>query len=318
MKEDTLAGDLLTLRGRAYHMGEWTEAVIRRYHARRAVGTPSDPPALATLYAWLFVPPTLWPFNVLDVLDGCLDTLEARRPLSARLALLASLLPPVPGEAVCAIVAEHEHHVQGGRYEHLVKIPDKYRQNEDALRADPGWQADWARLKVAFRLSAYRDHKGIIRRGMGTERNLRSDFHIDVRRRKEVFAAAFDAFCLRWNLYGMHHDEPLLLKLAVNVTPYGTLIHIPAYWSFDPKRDVRWDAIAGIHRLRVPGRQGTALAENRAQDRANAHKLRGLDRQAQRLGLKGDKKHAFLCAGLGLDPRSDPKRLRRLRAALKK
>ena len=36
----------------------------------------------------------------------------------------------------------------------------------------------------------------------------------------------------------MQNDDPLPLKLAVNLTPYGTLIHIPAYWSFDPKRDM--------------------------------------------------------------------------------
>jgi hypothetical protein len=96
---------------------------------------------------------------------------------------------------------------------------------------------------------------------MTAERNLRPSFSVNVRRREEVFHAAFDAFCLRWNLYGMQHDKPLLLKLAVNLTPYGTMIHIPAYWSFDPKRDIRWDAIASLHRVRVPGRQGSALAE---------------------------------------------------------
>ena len=317
MEEDALARDLQILRTRAYHMGEWTEAVLRRYHAVLASGPRSALPSLQAFHAWLFVPPTLWPFNILDVLGACVETLEAGRPLSARMDLLATLLPPVPDQAVCAAVAEHEHHVQGGMYEHLVKTPVKYQQNEDALRADPRWQEDWERLKAAFRLQAYRDHKSVIRRRMGTERNLRPDFHVNVRRPKEVFAAAFDAFCLRWNLYGMRGDEPLLLKLAVNVTPYGTLIHIPAYWSFDPKRDICWDAIARLHRPRVPGRQGATLAGNRADDRENARKLRLLDRQAQRLGLKGAKKHAFLCAGLGWDVRSDPKRLRRLRTEFK-
>ena len=312
-----LARDLSILRTRAYHMAEWTEAALRRYHAFLAAGAHQDVPALQVFYAWLFVPPTLWPFNILDVLGGCLETLEAGSPMPAPLDLLAALLPPVPGEAVCAVVAEHEHYVQNGTYEHLVKVPDKYRQNEDALRADPRWQEDWAHLKAAFRLRNYRDAKGIIRRRMGTERNLRPDFHVNLRRARDVFAAAFDAFCLRWNLYGMQGEEPLLLKLAVNVTPYGTLIHIPAYWSFDPKRDIRWDAIARLHRLRVPGRQGATLADNRAEDRENARKLRGLDRQARQRGLKGDKKHAFLCAGLGWVPETDPKRLRRLRAEFK-
>jgi hypothetical protein len=59
----------------------------------------------------------------------------------------------------------------------------------------------------------------------------------------------------------MQNDDPLLLKLAVDITPFGTMIHLPAYWSFDPKRDIRWDAIASLHRARVPGRQGSGLGD---------------------------------------------------------
>jgi hypothetical protein len=115
----------------------------------------------------------------------------------------------------------------------------------------------------------------------------------------------------------MQHDEPLLLKLAVNLTPYGTMIHIPAYWSFDPKRDIRWDAIASLHRVRVPGRQGNALVAGLADRMRAAEKLRRLDLDAIRLGLKGEKKHAFLCAGLGWVPDTSSKRLSRLRAEFK-
>jgi hypothetical protein len=317
MSEDAVARDLEKIQARAFHIADWAEAILRRYHTLNLGDAGAEEPLLRALYTWLFVPPTLWPFNVLDVLSGYLEMIEAGQRLPPRLELVAALLPPVPNAAVCAAVAAHEHLVQSGAYEHLVNTPAKYRQNEDALRADLRWKEDWARLKATFRLRNFRDHKGIIRRRMGAERNLRPDFHVNVRRGKDVFAAAFDAFCLRWNLYGMQGDEPLLLKLAVNVTPYGTLIHIPAYWSFDPKRDICWEAIAKLHRLRVPGRQGATLVENRADDRKNARKLRELDRQAQRLSLKGEKKHAFLCAGLGWDVRSDPKRLRRLRTEFK-
>ena len=115
----------------------------------------------------------------------------------------------------------------------------------------------------------------------------------------------------------MQNDEPLLLKLAVNLTPYGTMIHIPAYWSFDPKRDIRWEAIAKLHRTRVHGRQGSALAEGVAERMQAAEKLRHLDQEALRLGLKGEKKHAFLREGLGWDSRTSPKRISRLRAEFK-
>src|SRR5208337_2957842 len=122
----------------------------------------------------------------------------------------------------------------------------------------------------------------LIRRTMNVERNLRPSFSVNLHRRNDVFQAAFDAFCLRWNLFGVQNDEPLLLKLSVNLTPYGTMIHIPAYWSFDPKRDIRWDAIAKLHRTRVHGRQGSVLAEGVAERMQNADKLRKLDEEVRR------------------------------------
>jgi hypothetical protein len=309
--------DLKKLKARAFDRADWAEGVLRRYHAATLSLDDVVAQQLRALYDWMFVPPTLWPFNVQDVLADCLAALEKGKRPSSRQRLLIELLPEAPDEAICAAVAGHELHVQKGAYENLVKTQAKYSQNELAIRTDPELRRQWARIKAAFNVQAYCDHKGVIRRTMSAERNLRPSFSVNLRRRENVFHAAFDAFCLRWNLYGMQHDEPLPLKLAVNITPYGTMIHIPAYWSFDPKRDIRWDAIASLHRARVPGRQGNALAEGLAERMQAAEKLRHLDKEALRLGLKGEKKHEFLCAGLGLDPRTSPKRISRLRAEFK-
>jgi hypothetical protein len=49
----------------------------------------------------------------------------------------------------------------------------------------------------------------------------------------------------------------------------------------------------------------------------NAEKLRKLDEEVRRLSLKGDKKHEFICRGLGWDVRTSPKRISRLRAEFK-
>jgi hypothetical protein len=49
----------------------------------------------------------------------------------------------------------------------------------------------------------------------------------------------------------------------------------------------------------------------------DAEKLQRLDQDALRLGLKGAKKHEFLCAGLGWTPGTSPKRISRLRAEFK-
>jgi hypothetical protein len=306
--------DLKRLKARAFDRADWAEEALRRYHAATRKLDAGLMQPLRALYDWMFVPTTLWPFNIQDVLEDSLSTLERGKRLNARHRLLIELLPEPPDETVCAAVAGHEHHVQQGAYENLVKTQAKYAQNELALKTDPLLRRQWARLKAAFNVRAFADHKGVVRRTMSAERNLRPWFSVNLRRREEVFRAAFDAFCLRWNLYGMQHDEPLLLKLAVNLTPYGTMIHIPAYWSFDPKRDIRWDAIARLHRTRVPGRQGTVLAEGAAERFKLAEKLRQLDKAALRRGLKGEKKHEFLCAGLGWVPATSAKRISRLRA----
>jgi hypothetical protein len=309
--------DMERLESRAYERAEWAEGALRRYHAARLTLKEPVESQLRLLYDWMFVPATVWPFNVQDVLEDCLTTLEKGKRLNPRQRLLIELLPEPPDETVCATVAEHEHHVQSGIYEDLVTTPAKFAQKELIIQADPQLHRDWGRLKSEFNVQAYADHKGVIPRTMATERNLRPRFFVNPRRRGDVFQAAFDAFCLRWNLYGMQNDTPLVLKLAVNITPFGTLILIPAYWSLDPKRDIRWDAIANLHRARVPTRQGPALAAGFVQRTKDAKKLLRLDQAVLRLGLKGPKRHEYLCAGLGWTPGTSPKRISRLRAEFK-
>lgn len=313
-----LEHDLKKLESRAYHIAEWAEDVLRRYHAAIPILETEAAVRLRVLYHWMFVPLTLWPFNIHEMLYDILATLEQGKHLSRQQCLIIDLLPAPPDETICMSVADHERHVQTGSYENVVKTQAKFLQTELVISADPQLQSQWSQIKAAFDVTDFRDYKGVIRRTMGAERNLRPSFSVNLRRRTEVFQAAFDAFCLRWNLYGMQNDEPLLLKLAVNITPYGTMILIPSYWSFDPKRDIHWDAIANLHRVRVPGRQGSALAEGLAERMKLAEKLCQLDKEARRLKLKGEKKHTFLCEGLGWVPETSPKRISRLRAEFKK
>ena len=309
--------DLNKLASRAFDRAEWAESAIRHYHTVIPKLDAEVAKQLRGLYRWMFVPPTLWPFNIQDVLEDCLTTCKKKKHLNRHQRLLIEMLPEPPDETVCAAVADHELHVHTGTYENLIKTQAKYSQTERANTTDTELRRQWERIKAEFDIKAYSDHKGLIRRSMNVERNLRPTFSVNMRSKQDVFQAAFDAFCLRWNLDGVQNDEPLLLKLTVNLTPYGTMIHIPAYWSFDPKRDIRWDAIASLHRVRVPGRQGSALAEGVAERMRAAGKLRQLDQEAKRLGLKSEKKHEFLCAGLGWDARTSPKRISRLRAEFK-
>jgi hypothetical protein len=121
-----------------------------------------------------------------------------------------------------------------------------------SIRTDPQLRRQWTRINAAFNVQAYRDHKGVIRRTMGAERNLRPSFSVNPRHRDDVFRAAFNAFCLRWNLYGMQSDEPLLLKLAVNIRSHliNGILPVVLRWrsSFCPK-------LGGFHHPEHPKNQ---------------------------------------------------------------
>ncbi|MDE3068690.1 MAG: hypothetical protein KGJ60_14230, partial [Verrucomicrobiota bacterium] len=103
--------DLKKLQARAFDRAKWAEAALRRYHTttQRLEATTAE--QLRSLYDWMFVPPTLWPFNIQDVLEDCLTALEKGKRLNARQRLIIDLLPEPPDESICAAVAEHELHI---------------------------------------------------------------------------------------------------------------------------------------------------------------------------------------------------------------
>ena len=103
------------------------------------------------------------------------------------------------------------------------------------------------------------------------------------RTQRNRFDAVFDAFCHRWILYGMEGDRPLLQKLSINVTPFGTMIFIPRYWSFDQKRDLRWGAIMKLHRSRGVPRQGEKLGLGEVAEVQQAFKVRKLWQQSKKI-----------------------------------
>src|SRR5206468_10075651 len=127
------------------------------------------------------------------------------------------------------------------------------------------FKAEWGRLKTEFAVEEYRNPAGIIRRRMVQERNFRpAGWKFSWETEEQRFQNVFDAFCHRWDRYGMEGDKPLLLKLSVNLTPFSTMIEVPRYWSFDPKRDLKWGAVTKLHRMREVRRQGPKLSPSRA------------------------------------------------------
>lgn len=261
----------------------------------------------------MLTPISLWPLNIHDVFCACLASIEGKKPLDEEMTFLLKWLPEPPSEEVCRVAMEHEHLVQHGSYESLVTTTAKFDSIEKEALRNPELLREWQAIKKQWDISLFANEKGILRRSLTGERNLRPRFKVDWSKPRHRFQAAFDVFCMRWNLYGMEGDRPLTMKLSVNLTPYGTMIFIPVYWSFDSKRDVRWDAVMKLHRARALKKQGEGLADGIDQRRAHAAKLLSLDAEVKRMKLKGAAAHAFLCKGLGLVEGTDPKRLARLR-----
>ena len=312
-KSSSLNHDLKRLRELAYHRFESSEDLVRSFHRFRRIDHP-DFDRLRKLYDWLFVPITLWPFNIEGLFRAALHRVSTGKRLEKTVVFIIDLLPSVPSERTRCAVFEHEHAVQHGNYESLIRARYKYDQVEHELARDKKFQSDWSAIKAQFNISKFADRKGIIRRPLVAERSMREDWAFRWRRTEDRFHIVFAAFCQRWNLYGMQRDRPLLLKLTSNLTPFGTMIFIPAYWSFDPKRDLNWRAITALHKARGVQKQGIKLKSNQQAKRIEVLRAAQLSKQAAALNLKGQARGSLIMTGLRLDPRTDERQLRRILA----
>ncbi len=309
--DSELSADLRRLQKLAYHRLEASRDLVQQFRSLHTARR-NQPEFLGRLYQWLFVPITLWPIDIDGLLRQVIKALKAGTRVQKKLLLLIDLLPPAPDEKARSATMEHEHAVQHGNYGSLSHAQHKFDAAEAKLARDPEFKASWHAIKGQFDVDKFRDHKQIIRRRLVAERNMREDWHFRWRSPDDRFRAVFDVFCQRWNLYGMRGDEPLLLKLSANLTPHGTMIFVPAYWSFDPKRDVKWKAITKLHKARGVSKQGAKLNANRAAKKREASRAKRLWTQATREGLKGEKRTVWVMRELKWDVRTDEHTLRRL------
>jgi hypothetical protein len=265
------------------------------------------------VYEWVFVPMSIWPVDVRGLVLHLLDCVEGGKGVDEGARLLCEYLGDAPGLEVCEQVAEYEHAVKAGSYESLIEAQYKFDLMERELRENTEFKADWEAIKKIFDVAKHQNARGVVRRRMVQERNFRPrDWKFAWKTQAERFQNVFDAFCHRWDLYGMEKDRPLLLKLSVNLTPFSTMVEVPRYWSFDPKRDLKWGAVTKLHRMREVRRQGPKLSPSRAARHTEAALARRLWREATRAGLKGDGRKEWVMERLGWDARTDESRLRRL------
>ena len=291
------------------------EVALRAFHSLTAKQRLH--PAFARLEEireWLFAPLTLWPIDFAGVIIHVVKTIRKGKELDSKTALLMDFVPPLPNDKVVAAIIDHEQAVKLGSYESLVEARHKF----DSVQADRDATAlseDWLRIKRRFDVRRFQNNRGIIRRSMVQERNFRPrEWKFAWKSEKEKFQRIFDAFCHKWLLYGMEMDNPLVQKLSVNLTPFGTMIFIPKYWSFDRKRDLNWRNIAKLHRTRGVSRQGEKLRWNKIQRDREARRAIFARAEGRRKGLRGDALNQWVKSQLGMRQETDDRQLRRLYA----
>ncbi len=284
--------------------------LIKRFH-RLPASFRSDAD-LQRVHGWLVVPFSLWPIDVIGLADHLIQLAEKGKPPTPDLRALITLLGEPPRLETCDAIGTHEHLVKNGSYESLTKAQHKFDIREKRLLKNQEFLNDWDRVKRRFDLVNHPGRNGVIRRRMVFERNFRPpDWNFSWRSKRAQFENVFDAFCHKWALYGMEGDKPLLQKLSVNITPYGTMIVIPRYWSFDYIRDLKWRSVTQLHQSRDVDRQGAKLDANESERRALAAKAREFMAEAKRIGMKGSERDFWVLAKLGI-AESDPRQLRRL------
>ena len=267
---------------------------------------------LQALQSWLVVPFSLWPVDIIGLADHVINLAEKGSSPSREIRRLLLLLGVAPRKETCQEICAHEHLVKGGNYESLIKAQHKFDAKEGLLLKNPEFLADWQWIKTNFDVLKESGDNKVIRRRMVSERNFHpDDWDFSWGSKRDRFDNVFDAFCHKWVLYGMQGDKPLLQKLSVNITPYGTMIVIPRYWSIDSNRDLKWRAISRLHHSRDVPRQGKKLSANHLERKAQADAARKFMTEAKRQGLKGDAKDLWVMKKIGM-PNADPRQLRRL------
>lgn len=312
MKPD-LQADLNALRQLPFKRYDKLNVVMSGLHDLLAEARPVLVAELTeVLRGWLLTPFTLWPVDFQGIAEWIVDCHRKGRAVSPDVVFVLNQVRELPDVKVCKAVIRYERLVEAGNYEQLVKSHEKFTERETQLMNSDEFQQNWNWLKDNYRQEFGRSRKAVHRRSLVQERNFRPDFEFSGSRRNRRYQAAFDAFCYRWNLYGMEGDRPLLLKVSVNLTAHGTMIVIPAYWSFDRRRDLKWDAIMELHKLRNEGRQGPKLSSNRMEKAGLAKLAKAVASSARKRGLRGEAVFEAIRKGVAQLAVADSREIRRL------
>lgn len=301
-----LQSDLDQLQKLAFRRVERCGALLKEFHDNKArINSNSAAPLIWRVYDWLCVPLSLWPIDFEGFAQYLLGLIERKKPFDSDLLWLLKLIGEPPDKETCETVGAFEHLVEIGNYDELVKRPEKFKEHEDEVKRDEELAKNWKQIKKRWDVTSFQNTRGVIRRRMSQERNFRGDWDFDWKNVKQKFHLFFDAICYRWKLYGMQHDDPLLLKISVNPTPHGTMIVIPRHWSLDLARDLHWNKIGRLHKAHGAIRQGPKLSVSRIQKHREAHEVLMHWNDAGNQGKRGDSRYDYVHEKMKKDGRTD-------------
>ena len=212
--------------------------------------------------------------------------------------------------ADAAAVRDSERLISEGDYQVYLNARVKYEEYAFYLSQSKDFRDEWRAIKAAFPKETQQE--AIIRRSFIPERNWVRGKGAQFGTRQQRFHAVFDLFCWKYFLWGMHGDEPLLMKPSVVFTPLGTQILIPGYLSLDAKRDLDFKRINTLRKARGLPRQGEDYLISRKGQLDLRTRAREANAEAREQGLKGDKRYAFICARLSFPGDGDYRKIRKL------
>lgn len=205
---------------------------------------------------------------------------------------------------------------RNGDYEEFLteSAQAKYEEYRQALNNSPEFSKDWEMLKALYPDYKKLGSEFVLHRRALPERGwARGQGSALEATPEEAFRSAFDLFCWKYYLWGIDlvKDRPLLLKPSVNITPFGTQIFIPAYMSYDARRDFVHSRIAELHKAKGVRRQGKAFSTSRTESKELARRAKQLHTFGRQQGLRGNALLDFVAEKIAL-PEIDYRSLRRL------
>lgn len=211
------------------------------------------------------------------------------------------------------LIRESERHLHGGSFDGFLRAKVKHAEIEARVAVSPEFKRDWRRLSRLYPDQV--KSRRILHRSLAPERNWVRDGGARFGSPEDQFQSALDLLCWKYGLWAVARGKPLVLKPSVTVTPWGTQIFIPAWQSFDAKRDFDWAYIARLHRARGIPRQGPKLIEGRRWRHTRAQASYAANGEAKRTGLRGEARLDFVRQRVGIPAGVDDREVRRLIAA---